>query len=107
MFYILSAANTVGIIRSTVSITFIINLDEMFYNAIVSNTMKKSITDTSYEIKHSRLWCACACRAALRQPLRCSAAAQPAQHFRVLTRVRSELCGVSCLCSELRASAVH
>ena len=56
MLYILSAANTIGIIRSTVSITFIINLDEMFYNACVSNTIKKSISNTAYEIKHTRLW---------------------------------------------------
>ena len=66
MFYILSAANTVGIIRSTVSITFIINLDEMFYNACVSNTIKKSITETAYEVKHSKLWCACLFCAVLR-----------------------------------------
>lgn len=56
MLYILSAANTIGIIRSTVSITFIINLDEMFYNACAPATMKKNINDTAYEIKHSKFW---------------------------------------------------
>jgi len=54
--YILSAANTIGIIRSTVSITFIINLDEMFYNACAPATMKTSIIKTVYEVKHSKLW---------------------------------------------------
>jgi len=66
--YILTAADTIGIIRSTVSITFIINLDEMFYNACAPATMKKSIADTVYEIKHSRLWYGCAAPAAAAEP---------------------------------------
>ena len=78
MLYILSAANTIGIIRSTVSITFIINLDEMFYNACAPATMKASITKTAYEIKHSKLWYS---------------------HLRVARQSRShEVRAVSCCC---------
>lgn len=55
--FILTAESPVLIVRSTVAITFIQNIDETIYAACATDNIKSQVSGTKYKIKYNKVWC--------------------------------------------------
>eukprot|EP00286_Rhodomonas_abbreviata_P012672 CAMPEP_0181323672 /NCGR_PEP_ID=MMETSP1101-20121128/19923_1 /TAXON_ID=46948 /ORGANISM="Rhodomonas abbreviata, Strain Caron Lab Isolate" /LENGTH=400 /DNA_ID=CAMNT_0023431741 /DNA_START=1 /DNA_END=1204 /DNA_ORIENTATION=- len=55
--FILTADDAVLIVRSTVAITFVQNIDEFIYQSCATDNIKECVNATKYRIKYNKLWC--------------------------------------------------
>ena len=56
IYWILSAPDVNNIVRSTVSIAFVTNIDEMVYGLTCPTPIKRGLVSTKYLLKHRAIW---------------------------------------------------